>query len=1145
MSSTNLEGQTLGGRYQIQSLIGQGGMASVYKAYDPNLHRAVAIKVIHPHLSNNPEFFHRFEEEATSVARLRHPNIVQMYDFNHDGDLFYMVMEFVMGETLQSRLKRLNASKRRLSVKEAITFTAEICDAAYYAHQRGMIHRDIKPANIMLDVNGKAILMDFGIARMVGASQHTATGAVLGTAMYMSPEQIQGLHSDVRADIYSIGITLFEMLSGRPPFEADSAMTLMMMHLNDPLPDLHELYPDTPVELVAVTNKALAKNRDERYQTACELANALRKLPEQPPKAPGIVSQPSQPMPTSPEATLIEAAVLKDTGETIIETPGLVTPVKEPPKPVIPLVQPAVAQPDYQPTLVEQAIQPVQHTAAPAAEAIPERIPVERKKSKAWIPILVVVLILIVAGGGYFGYTRFFAGGDLNSPLPSPTVALGALLPASDTPEIPEMTQAPATSYTCTDPIGCVQIGPTDPIHIAYLLAVAGPNAALGTDSRNGVEIAIEEAGGKILGHTIQFDGEDGGCSMDGGQAAATKLASDPTIVAVIGTSCSDEARNGEPLLSAAGFVTISPSNTAPDMTDPTSPNHYSGYFRTAHNDKIQGAAAADFVYNFLKLTKAATIHDNSLYSDKLAELFRNEFTKLGGTITGETSVDPNALDLTSVLADIANGSPQIIYFPVFLPTGVYMIDQAKTTPGLESTKLMSADGLFSPDLMNGAGAAVEGFMVTSPILRSADYDAFVERYQAKFGTLPISIFHAHAYDAFNIVKAAIEKVAIQEADGTIYIPRQALRDAMAATTDFNGLTGVLSCSVEGDCANPVIGVYKYHAGQYPPVLIWPEKYTTAPPAPVVVGGADKIAFLSGKNVWVANLDGSELTQLTQNNTEKNYLRWLPDGQGLTYISGKCIESVSLMGEISQITCFNNADKLEGFEVSPDGEQVVIGLDSQVYLVPFDLENLSTAYSHDSLLAMATCANMAPYTRYSAHYARWSKDSTRWALVAQIPYKDMRADVVAVFPVDKCYPDNYAAIEVQFPPPHFTYSGYDKIPVIQDLGFDGNSLFAFHGIMRNDGFGDLHLFNMDTFTFSERVNPINNTCCYRDAEFSPDGSYLVFAYQDINLGQAGTTRLYYIPFGSIGTGEQYEPLPLPEITDPRERPQPVLRPATR
>jgi WD40 repeat protein len=318
----------------------------------------------------------------------------------------------------------------------------------------------------------------------------------------------------------------------------------------------------------------------------------------------------------------------------------------------------------------------------------------------------------------------------------------------------------------------------------------------------------------------------------------------------------------------------------------------------------------------------------------------------------------------------------------------------------------------------------------------------------------------------------------------------------------------------------------------------------TPTPAPVVIGGADKIAFLSGKNVWAANLDGSELAQLTQDNTEKTYLRWLPGGQGLSYISGKCIESVSLAGEKSQITCFNNADRLEGFEVSPDGKQVVIGLDSQVYLVPFDLENLSTAYSHDSLSALATCANLAPYTRNTARYVRWSKDSKRWAVVAQVPYNGLRADVVAVFPVDTCYADQYAAFEVQFPPPHFTYPGYDKNPILQDLGFDGNSLFAMHGQTRNDGFGDLHLFNLDSFKFSESVNPINGTCCYRDAEFSPDGSYLVFAYQDIGLGQASTTQLYYIPFGSIGTGENYEPLPLPEIADAKERPQPVLRPAT-
>jgi branched-chain amino acid transport system substrate-binding protein len=381
-----------------------------------------------------------------------------------------------------------------------------------------------------------------------------------------------------------------------------------------------------------------------------------------------------------------------------------------------------------------------------------------------------------------------------------------------------------APTYTCTDSIGCVKIGPTDPIHIAYLLVISGPNAALGTDSRNGVEIAIDDAGGKILGHTIKFDGEDGGCGAEGGQAAGTKLASDPTIVAVIGTSCSSEARAAEPLLSKAGFVTISSSNTAPDLTEAGNPNNYPGYLRTAHNDKVQGAAAADFAYNSLKITKAATIHDGSLYADKLQGVFADNFKQMGGTITLQTSVTVGQTDMSSVLASIATGQPQLIYFPIFLPEGAFLIQQAKKTPGLENTYLMGADGLYSPDVMKTAGADVEGFMVSSPLVTGAAYETFVAKYKAKFGEDPINIFHAHAYDGFNIVKAAIEKVAVQEKDGTIYIPRQALRDAMYATKNFQGLTGVLTCTPTGDCANPVIGVYKYHAGQYPPELIWPKK---------------------------------------------------------------------------------------------------------------------------------------------------------------------------------------------------------------------------------------------------------------------------------------------------------------------------------
>jgi hypothetical protein len=435
-------------------------------------------------------------------------------------------------------------------------------------------------------------------------------------------------------------------------------------------------------------------------------------------------------------------------------------------------------------------------------------------------------------------------------------------------------------------------------------------------------------------------------------------------------------------------------------------------------------------------LRTAATIHDGSIYSEQLQQVFADEFTKLGGTITAQESVDATQVDMSGVLTSLAAGAPQVIYHPLFIQAGTQIIRQARETPGLENVYLMGADGMFSPDVVEGAGEAIEGVFVSSPDFTrfAPDYEAkFIPKYQEMFGSEPLSIFHAHAYDAMILVMGCIEEVGVRENDGTLHIPRQALRDCMYATKDYQGLTGNLTCTPSGDCADPKIAVYKYHAGEYPPDKIWSEAQTAATSAPVVTGGADKIAFLSGKNVWVANLDGTELTQLTQDNTAKNYLRWLPDGQGLTDISGKCIETVSLAGEMSQIACFNNADKLEGFEVSPDGQQVAIGLDSQVYLVPFNLENLSKAYSHDSLAAQATCANMAPYQRYSAHFARWSNDSNAWALVAQIPYKGVRADVVAVFPVDTCSP--IIMILWSVPPPHSPI--LTIMPVHPGPGFDG------------------------------------------------------------------------------------------------------------
>ncbi len=274
-------GKTIGDRYQIDALLGQGGMSAVYRATDPNLRRMVAIKLIHPHLSVNPDFVHRFKEEAAAVARLRHPNIVQVHDFNNDGETYYMVMEYLVGETLQARLKRLNAAHRYIPYPRVIRFCTQMCEAVGYAHDHELIHRDIKPANIMLDLNGQAILMDFGIVKIVGGQYNTATGATIGTARYMSPEQIRSERADERSDIYSLGVTLYEMINGRTPYQADSVLTLMMMVLDDPLPDIRETRKEIPESLAAVVEKALAKEQADRFQTMDEMAAALQQAQEE------------------------------------------------------------------------------------------------------------------------------------------------------------------------------------------------------------------------------------------------------------------------------------------------------------------------------------------------------------------------------------------------------------------------------------------------------------------------------------------------------------------------------------------------------------------------------------------------------------------------------------------------------------------------------------------------------------------------------------------------------------------------------------------------------------------------------------------------------------------------------------------------
>jgi branched-chain amino acid transport system substrate-binding protein len=393
-----------------------------------------------------------------------------------------------------------------------------------------------------------------------------------------------------------------------------------------------------------------------------------------------------------------------------------------------------------------------------------------------------------------------------------------------------------AAAVCAADAAGCVEIPSGEPIHIVFWGVLSGADSTLGEDSKRGVEIAIDDIDNTLLGHDIQFTTEDGLCTPEGGATAAQKLAADTTIAGLIGPNCTDESLGGMQTLFDAGMTTVSSSATRAGLTVPDRPAEYAAFLRTAHSDYFQGRMVAEYLYNELGLKKLATVHDGSGYAEALAEVARTHFEELGGTITtgGSQAIAKTDTDMSPVLTAIAADPPDAIFFPVFIAGAGYLTDQAKDTPGLEDTVLMSADGTFSPDYIKAAGAAAIGQLISSPDTSkfAAGYQDFLAKHKAKYGGDPLSIFHAHAYDAATLVFAALEKVALTDADGTTFIPRTAYREALYASKDIQGLTGPLNCNASGDCGAPILAVYKVTAREVGPPVVWPPEAPIWAPEP-------------------------------------------------------------------------------------------------------------------------------------------------------------------------------------------------------------------------------------------------------------------------------------------------------------------------
>jgi branched-chain amino acid transport system substrate-binding protein len=377
------------------------------------------------------------------------------------------------------------------------------------------------------------------------------------------------------------------------------------------------------------------------------------------------------------------------------------------------------------------------------------------------------------------------------------------------------------TDFLGDGSLGVVTVEPGAEIQIRSLNAITGDVAFLGVPNQRAVEQAVVDYG-SIKGFDVTSGtGLDDLCSADGGQAAAQTIVADEQVIGVIGTSCSGAATAAAPLISAAGMVMISGSNTSPALTSDqqgnAGDNYNVGYYRTAHNDLFQGAAMAEFVFNELGLASVAGIHDGDPYTEGLATAFANAFEALGGTVTAISGVAKEDTDMVPVLTEIAAGAPEAIFFPIFQPAGDFIADQAGGVSGLEDTVLLAADGLLVDGFMELPQS--EGIRFSGPDVRfganinestGVSADEFLATYDTNNGEAPSAAFWGHSYDASAMLLDAIDAASHVNADGNLEIDRAGVREHLNSIQGYAGIIGTINCDDFGDCGSQKITIVEH-----------------------------------------------------------------------------------------------------------------------------------------------------------------------------------------------------------------------------------------------------------------------------------------------------------------------------------------------
>lgn len=369
------------------------------------------------------------------------------------------------------------------------------------------------------------------------------------------------------------------------------------------------------------------------------------------------------------------------------------------------------------------------------------------------------------------------------------------------------------TTFVCQDPLGCVEIAPGEPLQLGVLQAISGAVAPLGQAQIRGLELAMDTRGNTVLGHPVSLQVEDTGCTPEGGANAALKVIADPQTIAIFGTTCSGAAATASKAMSSAGMVMVSGNNSAPFLTSiggKNAPNWQAGYFRTAANEESAGQVAAEYAALKLGFRKAAVMHDNDIYTRGLADSFAAGFKKLGGSIVLYSAVNKGDTEMLPVLEAVANSGAELLFFPLFQPEGNRIVIQARAMETMGDITLMSDGALIQKSFLEDVGELATGMYFVGPAKpEGPEVDELAGRYVEKYKENPVVSYYLSGYDAAQLLLHGIEQAAINSDDGSLYIPRQALRDTLYSVNGLKGATGTLTCNPFGDCVLPAFSVLR------------------------------------------------------------------------------------------------------------------------------------------------------------------------------------------------------------------------------------------------------------------------------------------------------------------------------------------------